>query len=301
MWGSGTEGEQSEGIHERRERMRHLVVGMALMAVAPPSLALLGSEFAMRWFSDDTLYTAEKQIVDLAMRNPPGKGIASRAEEFKNDLGRFTKCRVTSTARTLRIEPDFCELVGGKYPTVNAFLKSGTAISIPIVGRQGRSEILGQSVATGEGWLIMISDVLAETRELVAISRRSGMIALEANRPIRKSSASCPVVIQSAKTLYKRIDGIESLLETERTGSRDAEADLAKGERKLYLSNQTVDRAACRLATVLASHKFKVIVQDPPPTHYHAAYIDNYNDVVWREAEWSIGDGFEKSVLAIVR
>lgn len=282
--------------------MKKIIVGVALMALAYPAAALLGKEFDLRWFQEKTLFTAEKQIIELAMRHPVRHDDPVKpAGWFINTFGRFINCRLSSVSRGVTITPSFCEVRGAQFPSVDAYFNNGTAIKFPIVGLKNPQAMLGQTEIGRELWVIDVVGMLPETEAIKASVDSGGFIPKAANKAIRNPSQSCPVVMEDGATLHARIDRIGGLHEVEAAGTLDAGTDMAKGIRRLYLSNETTHQSACKLAKLVVSHNFRIIIQPRPQTHYHSGYIDHYNDVMWREARRVVGSEFEQAVWTMFK
>lgn len=252
------------------------------------------------WFGKrEFLFTAEQQLVDLALRNPvsgttpPGSFVGETRSADYN-------CRIVSTARNVDINPLACSWRYGS--SIQAYLGTGTVVDLTVSGSDARNPNHLQAFHDGAGdtWEIFLG---AEVGESVAVRRlvaSAGLVPLDRNQPIRRASADCPVTMASSNELYARIEGIGRLLETEAAGTWDADQDIGRGIRRLYLSSDTVNQVACVFVRALTPYKIDVVIQSPSMNHYVTSYLDHYNDRMWQAAREIVGSGFEVMVWSIL-
>lgn len=120
--------------------MRTIAIGIGLSCIAMPSLALMDDKFTLLRFHAETLYTAEKQILDLAMRNPVSTKADVQGDGPMNPHGRFIACRVSSPSRGVTLVPDFCEVTGGQYPITVDACRNITTTEKSAIGRNCSEE-----------------------------------------------------------------------------------------------------------------------------------------------------------------
>ncbi|MCC7310665.1 MAG: hypothetical protein IT510_05405 [Sulfuritalea sp.] len=269
-------------------------------------LALLAAIAVLVWLKWDDwfwqrkfLFTAEQQLVDLALRNPvsgttpPGSFVGETRSADYN-------CRIVSTARNVEINPLACSWRYGR--SIQAYLGTGTVVELTVSGSGARNPNHLQAFHDGAGdrWEIFLGTEVGESAGVQRLVAAAGAVPLERNQPILRASADCPVTIASSNELYARIEAIGGLLETEATGTRDADRDIGRGVRRLHLSSDTVNQVACVLARALAPYKIDVVIQSPPMGHYITGYLDHYNERMWQAAREVVGSGFEVMVWSIL-
>jgi hypothetical protein len=268
-------------------------------------LALLAVASAFVWLKWDDwrgkhpfFYAAEQQLVNLSLRNPVSAGAPPSSFVAATSPANY-HCRVVSTTRNVAINPVACRW---SYQAIQAYMEAGPVFDLAIFGSDAKNPYRLQAFheGAGETWDVFPGEEIGESAAVRQLVASGGAVPIKMNRPILRPSADCPVTMASPSELYKRIEAIGGLLETEATGTRDANQDIGRGVRRLYLSSNTVNQVACAFAFALAPHKIDVVLQSPPMDSYVAGYLDRYNDRVWQVARELVGSGFEVMVWSIL-